>query len=71
VKTRFPWILPILKPTYVTLRILDAIEADRRRLIMPRFVVSVLMIKALAPTFFDAITGFFGVNRSMDEFKGR
>jgi len=71
VKTRFSWLLPILDPVYVTVRILDAIEKDRARLIMPRFVVSVLMIKFLPASIFDAITGFFGVNRSMDEFKGR
>jgi len=71
VKTRFSWLLPILDPVYVTVRILDAIEKDRARLIMPRFVVSVLMIKFLPASLFDAITGFFGVNRSMDEFKGR
>ncbi len=71
VKTRFPWLLPILDPAYATFRILDAIERNRARLIMPRFVVAVLMIKFLPPPIFDAITGFFGVNRSMDEFKGR
>lgn len=71
VKTRFSWLLPILDPVYVTFRILDAIEKDRSRLIMPRFVVSVLMIKFLPAPLFDAIMGFFGVNRSMDEFKGR
>ncbi|BDU71293.1 SDR family oxidoreductase [Mesoterricola silvestris] len=71
VKTRFPWLLPILDPAYVTFRILDAIEKDRARLILPRFVVAVLMIKFLPAALFDAITGFFGVNRSMDEFKGR
>jgi len=71
VKTRFSWLLPILDPAYVTFRILDAIEKDRARLIMPRFVVSVLMIKFLPAKLFDAIMGFFGVNRSMDEFKGR
>jgi len=71
VKTRFPWILPILDPGYVTRRILGAIEGDRRRLIMPRFVVSVLMIKFLPASVFDAVLGFFGVNRSMDDFVGR
>jgi all-trans-retinol dehydrogenase (NAD+) len=71
VKTRFSWLLPILAPDYVTRRILGAIEGNRRRLILPRFVVTVLMIKALPPSWFDAISAFFGVNRSMDEFVGR
>jgi all-trans-retinol dehydrogenase (NAD+) len=71
VKTRFSWLLPILDPAYVTRRILDAIEGNRRRLILPRFVLAVLMVKALPPPLFDAITGFFGVNRCMDDFVGR
>jgi all-trans-retinol dehydrogenase (NAD+) len=71
VKTRFPWLLPILDPGYVTRRILGAIEGNRRRLIMPRFVVTVLMIKALPASLFDAVLSFFGVNRSMDDFVGR
>jgi all-trans-retinol dehydrogenase (NAD+) len=71
VKTRFPWLLPILDPGYATWKILQAIEQDRQRLIMPRFVLAVLMVKGLPPWLFDAVTGFFGVNRTMDEFKGR
>lgn len=71
VKTRFPWLLPILKPDYVTRRILSAIEGNRRRLVMPRFVLTVPVVRILPPALFDAVLGFFGVNRSMDEFVGR
>ncbi|MDE3034051.1 MAG: SDR family oxidoreductase [Acidobacteriota bacterium] len=71
VKTRFPWLLPILNPDYVTRRILDAIEGNRRRLVMPRFVLTVPVVRILPPSLFDAVLGFFGVNRSMDEFVGR
>lgn len=71
VKTRFPWLLPILKPDYVTRRILAAIEGNRRRLVMPRFVLTVPVVRILPPSLFDAVLGFFGVNRSMDEFVGR
>jgi len=71
VRTRFPLLLPILKPDYVAARILDAIRADRRRLVLPRFVMAVLVARILPPTLFDAVMRFFGVDRSMDEFSGR
>jgi all-trans-retinol dehydrogenase (NAD+) len=71
VKTRFAWLLPILKPDYVVRRIMKAIEGNRARLIMPRFVLTVPVVRLLPPLLFDAVLGFFGVNRSMDEFVGR
>ncbi len=71
VKTRFAWLLPILKPDYVVRRIMRAIEGNRSRLIMPRFVMTVPVVRVLPPFLFDAVLGFFGVNRSMDEFVGR
>jgi len=71
VKTRFSWLLPILKPDYVVRRIMKAIEGNRARLIMPRFVLTVPVVRVFPPFIFDAVLGFFGVNRSMDEFVGR
>ena len=71
VKTRFPWLLPILKPEYVVGRILAAVEGNRARLIMPRFLMILPLVRLLPPGPFDALMGFFGVNRSMDEFQGR
>jgi all-trans-retinol dehydrogenase (NAD+) len=71
VKTRFAWLLPILKPDYVARRIFRAIEGNRARLVMPRFVLTVPVVRLLPPLLFDAVLAFFGVNRSMDEFVGR
>jgi all-trans-retinol dehydrogenase (NAD+) len=71
VKTRFSWLLPILKPDYVTRRILRAIEGNRARLIMPRFLLVLPLVRLLPPGPFDALLSFFGVNCSMDDFKGR
>ena len=71
VKTRFAWLLPILKPDYVVSRIMNAIAGNRSRLIMPRFVMTVPVVRVFPPVIFDAVLGFFGVNRSMDEFVGR
>jgi len=71
VKTRFAWLLPILKPEYVVRRIMGAIRKKKRRLIMPRFVYVVYPSRLLPVNLFDGILSFFGINRSMDEFTGR
>jgi short-subunit dehydrogenase len=70
-KTRFSWLLSILEPEYVAERIVCAIRNNRRRLIMPRFVLLALALRWLPPAWFDLLMDFFGVNRSMDEFTGR
>ena len=71
VRTRFPWLLPILDPEYVVKRIVGAIEKDRRRLIMPRFVYTGWPTRLLPVAWFDALMAFFGISHSMDDFRGR
>ena len=71
VRTRMPWLLPILEPEYVVDRILGAIRANRRRLILPRVVAATYLGRILPVPAFDAIMEFLGVNRTMDEFRGR
>lgn len=71
VRTRFAWLLPILEPADVAERIVRAIIADRRRLLLPRFVIAPLLIRALPPRAFDRVMDFFGVSQSMDSFRGR
>lgn len=71
VKTRFAWLLPILKPEYVANRIVNAIQKNHQRLIMPRFVYAVYPSRILPVPIFDWIMNFLGVSKSMDEFTGR
>lgn len=71
VKTRFSWLLPILEPEYVARRIVQAIRRDRRRLVLPRFALVAPPLRVLPPAAFDRLVEFFGVTRSMDEFRGR
>jgi all-trans-retinol dehydrogenase (NAD+) len=71
VKTRFPSLLPILKPEYVTHRIMKAIQKNKQRLIMPRFVMTLYPARLLPVSIFDFLVDFFGINHTMDEFKGR
>lgn len=71
VKTRFSFLLPILRPDYVADRICQAIERKTDRVIMPKFVYSIFLIKFLPPKIFDSLLSFFGINSSMEDFKGR
>lgn len=71
VKTRFSWILPILKPEYAVRRIVGAIRKRRKRLLMPRFVYTVFPTRLLPIPAFDAVLDFFGINQTMDDFVGR
>jgi all-trans-retinol dehydrogenase (NAD+) len=71
VKTRFSFLLPILKEEYVATRIVAAIQGNKRRLIMPRMVYVVAPMRLLPISVFDWVTSFLGVNASMDDFVGR
>ncbi|MDR3284166.1 MAG: hypothetical protein LBS97_03180, partial [Treponema sp.] len=63
--------LPILKSEYAAKRIVRAVLRNRKRLIMPRFVYSVNLLRLFPVGFMDAMANFFGINHSMDEFTGR
>ena len=71
VKSRFPWLLPILSEDHVASRIVSAIQRDQPRIIMPPFVYLVPIMRVLPIGMFDWLATFFGVNASMDAFKGR
>jgi all-trans-retinol dehydrogenase (NAD+) len=71
VKTRFSFLLPILKPEYAAKKICQAIIKNKKRLIMPRFVYAVYLIRLLPVGLFDFISDFFGISNSMDDFTGR
>jgi all-trans-retinol dehydrogenase (NAD+) len=71
VKTQFPLFLPVLKSEYVAKRIVRAVLSGRRRLIMPRFVYFILFLRLLPTAVLDRVVDFFGINHTMDEFRGR
>jgi len=70
-KTRFSFLLPILKKNYVVNRIIKAVARKKRRLIMPRFIYTIFPLRLLPFAGQDAFLDFFGVNKSMDEFVGK
>jgi all-trans-retinol dehydrogenase (NAD+) len=70
VRTRFSWLLPILKEEYVAERILRAVRRNRRRLCMPRMVYLVPLLRLLPVGVFDWGASVMGVHRAMDAFAG-
>lgn len=71
VSTRFPLLLPILKPDFVVRKILSGIAKGRRRIVLPWFANAVYYLRPFPVGFFDAMAGFFGINHAMDHFTGR
>jgi len=71
VKTRFSLFLPILKKEYAAKKIVKAVLKNKIRLIMPRFVYSVYLLRLMPPAFMDWVADLFGISNAMDDFKGR
>lgn len=71
VKTKQPFLLPILKQDKVARKIACAIERDRRTVILPPFIRLLPVTRVLPVPLFDRLMDLFGVNQSMDEFVGR
>jgi all-trans-retinol dehydrogenase (NAD+) len=71
VQTKFPWLLPILEETKVAGKILQAVEKGKAQLVLPKFVNVIPVTRILPVRAFDKVTDFFGVNRTMDHFRGR
>lgn len=71
VRTRIPWLLPILKEQKVADAVLDGIEAGRRRLILPPLVRFVPVMRILPVRLFDRVNDLLGVNQTMEHFTGR
>ncbi|AEJ61806.1 short-chain dehydrogenase/reductase SDR [Spirochaeta thermophila DSM 6578] len=71
VRTRVPWVLPLLEPEYVVARIFKAIKKDRPLVVLPPVVRSVWFFRLLGVRVFDAVADVLGVHTSMDTFVGR
>ena len=71
VRTRVPWLLPILKEADVATRVLDAVESGRPQLLLPWSVRLLPVLRALPVGAFDAVVDLLGVNHTMDRFTGR
>ena len=71
VKTSFPLFLPILSPQKVAERIVKAVQRNQQRVFIPRFVYVAILAKIFPVRIFHALAELLGINRSMNEFRGR
>lgn len=71
VRTKYPLVLPILKQDYVAEKTLNAIEAGKAQLVMPRAVNALAPARTLPVFLFDKLANALGVNNTMDHFVGR
>lgn len=71
VRTRWPRLLPILQEEQVATKVLDAIEAGRRKLVLPPIVNLLPALRVLPVGVFDRVMDVLGVNQTMDHFTGR
>jgi len=71
VRSRFPWLLPILAEDHVAECIVNAIRRNRARVMLPAIVYTVPLLRILPVSLFDWAANFLGINTSMDEFVGR
>jgi all-trans-retinol dehydrogenase (NAD+) len=71
VRTRVPWLLPILRPEYVVSRIVRAIERDQPAVMMPPAVKLLPVLRVLPVRAFDRAMDLLGINSSMSHFTGR
>ena len=71
VKSRFSFLLPILKEDRVAKRIFNAVRKNKSRVVMPPLVYTVWLLRLLPVKVFDFVSNLLGINASMDEFTGR
>jgi all-trans-retinol dehydrogenase (NAD+) len=71
VKTRFPFLLPILEPEKAVDKIYKGIIKKKTRVIFPFLVYFTWLLRLLPTTFFDWTANFLGIHSSMDNFVGK
>ncbi len=71
VKTRFPFLLPILEPQDAVKIIYNGIKKKKTRIIFPFLVYFTWLLRLLPTKFFDFTAEFLGIHSSMDNFTGR
>ncbi len=70
-KTKFPLVLPIMKPEKAVAKILTSVSKKKKRETFLFMIWSVWFLRLFPVTFFDFVSSFFGINKSMDEFTGK
>ena len=70
VRTRFPFLLPVLDPERVADAVICAVEKNRAVVTLPWFVHSLKLLRLLPARWLDPIADFFGIHVAMDTFSG-
>ncbi|MHC4402824.1 MAG: SDR family oxidoreductase [Planctomycetota bacterium] len=68
VRTRFRFLLPVLKADHVAERIVGAIRRNRRRVVMPWLIKVVPLLRTFSLPLLDAAADCLGINRAMDRY---
>lgn len=71
VHTRFPLLLPILEEDDVADAIVEAIEKNKPKVVLPTLAKMLPVLRVLPTALFDGVMGLLGVNRAMEHFRGR
>lgn len=71
VKTKVPFLLPILKEQEVSDRVIASIEGGAPELFMPTLVKFTALLRVLPANWFDFCMNLLGINDTMNEFTGR
>ncbi|WP_028316185.1 SDR family oxidoreductase [Desulfatibacillum aliphaticivorans] len=71
VKTRYSFLLPILKEDEVAQRVVKAVKKGKTMLKMPPFTHTIPLLRVLPTAVIDFLAVHLGVTSSMDEFRGR
>lgn len=71
VRTRLPWLLPILDQQKVAEKVVHALEKNRQRVLIPKSVYIVWLLRYLPVRWFDSIAALLGLTSTMDHFTGR
>ena len=71
VRSKVPFLLPILKEAEVAKAVVDAVERNRPRINLPRAVGLLSPARILPVALFDKVVNVLGVNDTMHTFRGR
>lgn len=71
VQSRTSWLLPILKPENVAGEVINAIEKNRQRVLLPSSVYLLYPLRLLPVPLFDWLMNLFGIHATTEQFVGR
>ncbi len=71
VKSKVPWLLPIIKPEDAVRKIFKAIVREKPLLLLPPVVKSVWFFRLISVRALDWAANLLGINNTMDGFVGR